>query len=332
MKSRRWPFQLFASLSVLVGIVLPVATHAAAEKPSADVPLVADKVREAMQDRRYADAVMAIDEAVQAKDAPHDYLLYLKGRALHLDGKYDEAIAVFDQLGKESEEPLGTPGSFAKAVALARKGDFRSAELIYRAEAEYLLSTDRKQQIADIYLEFADTYFKPPKEDQKPDYAKALDFYKKALETGAKPETQIEIELLVGQCLQNLNKQAEAAAAFEKFSKDHPTSPLDIEARYRLGQCRLAEGNAHESRRVWQDLLAKYVDSQSPRVADAQFDLSRTWNIPNPGRRRAIEPGHRRLAGVPGTLPQARQCRPGPFGNRPELSQPRPTGRCRRPP
>ena len=165
-------------------------------KPSADAPLVADKIREAMQDRRYADAVKAIDEAAQAKDAPRDYLLYLKGRALHLDGKYDDAIAVFDQLGKEfPKSPWARRARFAKAVSLARKGDFRSAELIYRAEAEYLLSTDRKQQIADIYLEFADTYFKPPKEEQKPDYAKALEFYKKALETGAKPEKQIEIEL-----------------------------------------------------------------------------------------------------------------------------------------
>ena len=50
-----------------------------------------------------------------------------------------------------------------------------------------------------------------------------------------------------------------------------------------MGTCRLAEGNQREARRVWQDLLAKYVDKpQLPRVADAQFDLSRTWNIPNP--------------------------------------------------
>ncbi len=33
---------------------------------------------------------------------------------------------------------------------------------------------------------------------------------------------------------------------------------------------------------MWQDLLAKYVNLPSPRVADAQFDLSRTWNIPSP--------------------------------------------------
>ena len=215
--------------------------------------------------------------------------------------------------GKElPKSPWARRARFAKAVSLARKGDFRSAELIYRAEAEYLLSTDRKQQIADIYLEFADTYFKPPKEEQKPDYAKALEFYKKALETGAKPEKQIEIELLIGQCQQNLASRPKRPRCSSSSSRTIPPSPLDIEARWRLGTCRLAEGNAREARRVWQDLLAKYVDSQSPRVADAQFDLSRTWNIPNPRRRRAIEPRHGRVAGLPGTLSQARQRRPGP--------------------
>ena len=299
---------LLSFLLVLIGMALPATAAPAApvEKPSADAPLVADKIREAMQDRRYADAVKAIDEAAGAKgvkDSPRDYLLYLQGRALHLDGKYDEAISAFDRLGKElPNSPWARRARFAKAVSLARKGDFRSAELIYRTEADYLLSTDRKQQIADIYLEFADTCFKPPKEEQKPDYAKALEFYKKALETGADWWKKIDIELLIGQCQQKLGKPAEAAALFEKFIKDHPGdwdgavcvtvwtprsfskefSRRDIEARWRLGTCRLAEGNPREARRVWQDLLAKYVDSQSPRVADAQFDLAQTWNIPNP--------------------------------------------------
>jgi alpha-2-macroglobulin len=314
MKTHCWSSNLL-SLLLLLGMALPAAAavaapaapvnrEAAAEKSSADAPLLSDKIREAMQDRRYADAVKAIDEAAKAKDAPRDYLTYLKGRALHLDGKYDAAIAIFDLHAKEfPKSPWARRARFAKAVSLARKGDFHSAEVIYRAEAEFLLSSERKQQIADIYLEFADAYFKPPKEEQKPDYAKALEFYKKALETGTDWWKKIDIELLIGQCQQNLGKPAEAAALFEQFIKDHPRdwdgavcvtvwtpalfskefSRRDIEARYRLGQCRLAEGNAREARRVWQDLLAKYVDSQSPRVADAQFDLARTWNIPNPG-------------------------------------------------
>ncbi len=177
-------FGTIISLSLVLSFV-PTASAADtpkdAAKPSADTPLVADNIREAMQDRHYADAVKAIDEAIKDKNAPRDYLTYLKGRALHLDGKYDDVIKVFDDFAKQyPKSPWARRVRFAKAVSLARKGDFRSAELIYRAEAEYLLSSERKQQLADIYLEFADTYFKPPKEEQKPDYAKALEFYKKA--------------------------------------------------------------------------------------------------------------------------------------------------------
>ena len=114
----------------------------------------------------------------------------------------------------------------AKAVTLARKGDFRAAELIVRAEAEYLLSADRKQQIADIYLEFADRLFKPPKDTEKPDYARALEFYRKALEVGPKPAKRIEVEMLAAQCQQRLQKWSEAAALYEKFIQDHPRHAL----------------------------------------------------------------------------------------------------------
>ena len=131
-----------------------------------------------MQDRNYAEAVKAIDEAAAAKDAPRDYLAYLKGQSLVLQKAFDAAIAQFDAVQKDF--PQGDSAHrarFGKALALSRKGDFREAEAIMRAEAEYLLSPEWKRQIADIYLEFADAHFKPAKEDQKPDYAKALKFY-----------------------------------------------------------------------------------------------------------------------------------------------------------
>ena len=257
----------------------------AADRPAAAIktPLASSAIRQLMQDGKYTDAVQAIDEALKVKDAPREYLTYLKGRALHLDKKYDEAIALFEQLAKDSPKTVWSRRArFGKAVSLARKGDFRNAELIYRAEAEYLLSADRKQQIADIYLEFADAYFHPPKEEQNPDYAKALEFYKKVIEVGPKAEKQIEVELKLAECQQKLGKHGDAAKLYEQFSKDHPTSPLDIEARFHLGECRLAEGNRREARRVWQDLLAKHAESQSERIAQSRFQLSRTWSIPQP--------------------------------------------------
>ena len=195
------------------------------------------------------------------------------------------------------------------------KGTF-AAEVIFRAEAEYLLSTDRKQQIADIYLEFADALFKPAKSDQKPDYAKAFEFYKKAIEVGPEPEKRIEVELRMAECQQNWRtiprrlrfyekfikersdeKAAEevarrnAAAAAKTFTDDLDmpflagTSPavfLTIEASFRLGECRLAAGEGNVARRVWEDLLDKYDWTKDDRIADAQFQLARTWNIPKP--------------------------------------------------
>ncbi|MBN2024624.1 MAG: tetratricopeptide repeat protein [Pirellulales bacterium] len=272
---------------VLGVVVLSLGSYCrggtAAEQGLADVPLADERIRELMQDGDYAGAIAAIDAATAAEDAPRDYLAYLKGRALFLQKKYDEAVAAFAELEKQSPEgPWVRRARFGRAVALARKGDFRAAEEIYRAEAVYLLSMDRKQEIADIYLEFADSYFKPPKDVEKPDYQKALDFYTKALAVGPKPEKQAEVELLVAQCQQQLGKLDEAVGLFTRFTKDHPDSKLDVEARFRLGECLLAQGKLKEARRAWQDLLAKHADDASERIAEAAFHLSRTWRIPEP--------------------------------------------------
>jgi alpha-2-macroglobulin len=248
-----------------------------------DAPSVPPQVRQSMQDRNYPEAVRAIDAALGDRDAPRDYLTYLRGQALALQGRYDAAAATFDAMQKDfPKSDWLRRARLAKAVALARKGDFRAAELIVRAEAAHLLSADRKQQLADIYLEFADALFKPLKEDQQPDYAKALEFYQKALETGPKPARRIEVELRSAQCLQNLDKFGEAVALYEKFLKDHPGDGHEIEAMFRLGECRWTNNELNLARRVWQDLLAKSGDAKSERIAEAQFQLAHTWNIPKP--------------------------------------------------
>ena len=304
--SRR--FSSLAVYTLLAAFSLGTLTADAAESWAADAPTVPGAVRRAMQDRNYAEAVKAIDAAATAKDAPRDYLAYLKGRALALQGRYDEAAAAFDAMQKDFPKSQWLRRArFAKAVALTRKGDFRAAEPIVRAEAEYLLSVDRKQQTAGIYIEFSDALFKPAKEDEKPDYAKALEFYRKALEAGPKPEKRVEVEFLAARCLQKMEKYAEAAEAYEKFLKDHPRKkdrvsrsgpspfpelgatyvlrdcpPLTVEALFRLGECRLAEGNGKLARRAWQDLLSEYFDAPLPQIAEAQFQMAHTWNIPNP--------------------------------------------------
>ena len=282
MRPLSFSLSVVAIWMLLPGMSLPgMSTPAAPD--TTDAPLVDEKVRQAMQDRDYAEAVAAIEAASRVENAPRDYLAYLRGRALLLDEKYDEAVKAFSAMEQEfTTSPWARRARFARALALARKGDFRAAELIYRDEAAYLLSADRKQEIADLYLEFADRFFQPPEHEKKPDYQKALEFYQKALEVGPKPDKQIEVELLVAECHQKLDKPNEAEALYAEFLARHPGSPRDVEARYRLGQCRLVQGNGKEARRTWQDLLAAHPDSPSERIAEASFQLSRTWQIPQP--------------------------------------------------
>ena len=138
---------------------------------------------------------------------------------------------------------------------MARKGDYRAAELIYRTQAEFLLSTERKQDLASIYLDFADAYFKPEDELTKPDYAQCLKFYQKVLEVGPAPVRRAEVELLVGQCLENIQNWGEATKRYAAFVKkyqgqepvDDALNTLKIDAAYRLGWCQFKQGQLSAS-------------------------------------------------------------------------------------
>jgi len=253
------------------------------ESATIDIPLVDENVRQLVQDQDWKAAIAAIDKALRQEDAPQDRLTYLKGRILHFQGQYDEAIAVFTEFQKRfPNSPWARRARFASGASLVKKGDFRKAELIYRAEAESLLSAERKQVFADIYLEYADAYFDPEDKDVKPDHAQALQFYEKALDAGPKPERRLDVELLVPRCHQLLGETSAAAELYEKFIKAHPDSRQVIEARFRLGECHLANDAPKQARRAWQDLLAIHGKSQSKWIAEASFDLSRTWGVPQP--------------------------------------------------
>src|SRR5262245_56366548 len=59
-------------------------------------------IQRLLQDRQYTDAVAAIEKALQTGDpksrTPPEFLAYLKGRALHLAGQYDDAITAYEKV------------------------------------------------------------------------------------------------------------------------------------------------------------------------------------------------------------------------------------------
>ncbi|MGC4005426.1 MAG: hypothetical protein QM811_20820 [Pirellulales bacterium] len=266
-----------------------------------------------------------------------DYLLYHRGRAAHLAKDYDDAITTFLTVEKDySTSPWARRARLSCAVSLARKGDFQAAEQLYKREAETLLSLDRKQEIADIYLEFADAFFQPKDEiAHKPDYAKALDFYTQALAVGVKPEAAARIELRIARARQLLGKHDEAIRDYQAYLKKYalgkePTAAeksRDIEARYRLGETEFAASKPIEARRTWQDLLAAHADVKDNLIAHAAFDLASTWNIPNPAQRRRTLIGRRRARKIHQTLSRRRTDAESRLKNRAKLLE---YGLCRR--
>jgi uncharacterized protein YfaS (alpha-2-macroglobulin family)/TolA-binding protein len=247
-------------------------------------------VREAFQDRDYPSAARAIDQALAAKDAPRELLGYLKGWALCLHREYDAGVAALAQVEKEfPHSPWARRARFSAAWAQAHKGDFRAAELRYRAEVEQLLSPQRRHEFAREYRELADGHFKPRDPEDKPNYEKALELYQHAADAEPQSDDRIEAELLVGQCQQHLGQLDKAAETYARFVKNHPQSPLTLEARYRLGECHLKQKQYSEARRAWEDLLAAHA--QGDRVAEASFRLAETWQLPSPPDDAALNRG-----------------------------------------
>jgi len=269
----------------LVAEETPKAAATTPLPPDANaLPNVPRAVAEALQDRRYDDAVVAIDAQLKTNPPQADYLTYLKGRALYLAQKYDEAVTVFQEGEKTfAKSPWFHWLQFGRALALARKGDFASAEAMYREQAKRLLSLERKDELAGIYLEFADRLFDPPnKVEEKPDYVKARQFYEKARDLGPSAPLLARVLFHIARCHQLSAEWDPAVAAYRDFIQRFPEDAREITARLHLGECLMDSGNPAEARRVWEDLLAKYQDRPSPETATAAFRLAETRGMPNP--------------------------------------------------
>ncbi|MDI9445422.1 MAG: tetratricopeptide repeat protein, partial [Planctomycetota bacterium] len=255
-------------------------------------PAVDEAIRQRMQDRDYGEAIQAIEAAIARGAGATDCLFYLKGRALALQGEYAKAAEVFASVSKAfPQSPWQRRARFEEAAAAVGQGDYRAAERIYRGEAEDLFGSGRKQQIAGIYLEFADAAFQPSDPLGEPDYRKALEFYSAALGAGLGAAKRPEVELLAARCCQELGDGAAAIERFARFADDHPGHALLVEARFRLGECQLSSGKRAEARRTWEDLLAECGQSDSPRIAEAAFRLAETRGIPEPANAAELDLG-----------------------------------------
>ena len=288
--------------------------NAGRERPAVTgLPKIDRSIHDAMQDREYGKAVELIDAAIaKQKTANKDYLVYLKGIAQTEADEHDAAIATFKKLVADfPESDYRTRARFGHAHVLVLQRDYLNAGVIYKAEAKRLLSRDRKDELASVYLEFADRYYegvpsKDPAKTKKPDFKQALVYYKAASELGPSNQRLQKIHFRIARCHEKLGKHQEALNAYQKFLRDYDAekpelglaAPAEMEAEVRLslGAAELELNRPAAARRTWRDFVGDWQDKESSDkikslLAEAEYRIPHTYGMPTPGSVGQLELG-----------------------------------------
>ena len=189
-----------------------------------NLPEIGTQVHDALQSQEFAKAVELLDVEIAKPDAKAvDYMLYLKGRSLTELNNYPEADATFKQI--EQDHPQSSwisRARFGQAHLNVLQQKYEAAGKIYQAEAERLLSRDRKDDLAQIYLDFADRYYegvpaKDPSQAKQPDYQQALTYYQEALKLGPTELLEEQVKFRIANCFDKLHNVNEAIKSYQEF-------------------------------------------------------------------------------------------------------------------
>ncbi len=308
---RHWSLGIIAALFVGVPVVAQIAdaqkVGAAKSKLVTTVPSIDSAIHDAMQSRSYEAAIKLIEDVISNSDvAEPDYLRYLQGVARTHAKQYDEALATFLQLETDFPESTWLSRSrFGRAHVFVMRRQYIDASAIYQAEAERLLSRGRKDDLAKIYLEFADRYYEgmpatDPSQSKLPNYTQALTYYTEAAKLGPTPGLRQTIDFRIARCNEETPDLAVAVAAYEKFLKDYsgdtPRSGVNApaslitEAWYRLGGTHLKLERFATARNTWQDFIQTWSGKQDDEhqqaindfIAKAEYRLAHTYGLPEP--------------------------------------------------
>ncbi len=269
-------------------------------------------IRAALQDSQFEMATKLIDSLLDTADEDRDFLFYLKGLSLFYKKDFSDAIKSCQQVIRDHEEsPWYRKAIFLKAQCHMQLMQFEEAEKIYEAEARRLLSAARKEEIAGVYFRFAEAVSRKPGKDEldapPPNYQKAYELYKKALELEIGRDLKDEIMFRLGRMMHLTGNHGQAINDYRQYLAEFDPDwmgPVDSprrqkktagvikpgkhihEARYYLAECLLASNQARWARINIEDLLKltsqQSADAPSKLLRDAQFMLIRTYHIPGP--------------------------------------------------
>ena len=301
---------------VLIALATLVFAHDSASQNDTDAAEL-DPIQSALQSRQFNDAVPLIDTALTTAENQRDYLLYLKGLALFYNEDYGNAIAACDQLTQAHPDSTWlNKAAFLQAQCHLKLREFKQAEVIYSKEVSRLLSSRRKSEIAQIYVDLAEALARIPKDTDlnapPPIYQKAYELYKKVLTLEVDSDLHETAAFQLGRMMQLQENYEQALADYEtyltQFDPDFPQRVVAehpprksisqgshrYQVRYHLAECQIAMNRRLIARLTLEDLL-QLVDIEMkgllPLIKDAHFLLTRTHHFPAPKSNEALELG-----------------------------------------
>lgn len=276
-----------------------------------------EPIQSALQSKRFKDAVHLIDTALTTAENQRDYLLYLKGLALFYNGDYRGAIETCVQfIQNHPDSTWLRKATFLQAQCHLKLKEFKQAEAIYSKEVSRLLSSRRKSEIAQIYIQLAETFAHKPHDADldapQPNYQKAYELYQKVLALEVDRNLRKTATFQLGRMMQLQEKYAQAVVDYEAYLTQFdssfqrpPALPMPSKksktldgrryhARYHLAECQIAL-NRHLQARLTLENILKPAEIETkelqPLIKNAHFLLTRTYHFPNPKSNEELELG-----------------------------------------
>ncbi|MGE3819108.1 MAG: MG2 domain-containing protein, partial [Isosphaeraceae bacterium] len=236
----------------------------------------------ALQEGRYdvAESELTAWEAKSTDASEKAYAAWIKGIAQRLDGRPDAARATLKQALDSAPQGRWSAKIRAElaAVELAA-GRASEAEALARAEAESLLSGGRKDQLAEVYQNFARRLLKPddPVTPADPKAAYELLAQARSLAKGSAIRASLLFEM--ARAARQSGDHAKAILDFQNYLKEFPQGVDRIEARYLLGESQRESGQALPARLTWTDLARDLQGKEGDAKAAADFRAKALYGI-----------------------------------------------------
>ncbi len=312
-------------LLLCLAFLTAAASWSSPESRTEDLGEVPPKLRQAMMQERWDDALGQL-EALGASDPDHgDLWLLLTATAQDRAGQAEEALASLRRLEQEHpDSPLVAKARFRRAEIHRQRGEYEEAEQIYEEAVAYLRSSERQGELAAIYMQYADEASLPPKTptpSSKLDYQRAFSLYAKVLDLEAPRSVRDRALYRMAVCQEKLENWKTAQQRYRIYldefdpSRQHPL-PTDFipgervyQARLHLGRNELRAGQPAQARRDFEDLaedIARAIESgQAPRElreleGQARYEIPTTYGRDGEEARLAIAAYERFLQAFPG--------------------------------